>query len=434
MKMIRKKQFFLMLRIFILICPLLYGFMGRLFSPFFFLVLLLFVWSGFKQPRQDPEYPFRRKIGFLFYGFMGFLLLQAVPLPLFLLRRLSPAAVRALEFLADKPPAFHPISLLPFDTLIFAAQLAAAVLFFRMILSVKWEKQEMISLLFTILMSALLVMFAGITGILDLSRRHFSLYLVMVFPLAPTLLLMKLRFLESSRGLVEKFLSRVSREKTVIIFSAIVPLLTAGVLLTRSRAALLSFLVSGLLFCVWAYYFKRPRAVRKRLRTAFVIGAVLAVLIGLQATAQHLLRSRSIPVSQRAQWSRTLSMIKTYPLAGAGFGTRQSADLLYHGMEKTTWRARADNGFLEILAEGGIIGGGLFLLLIAAIGGAVIIMWRRRKHPQVKIIGLGIIIALFAAAFHSIFNTSLRVPHNLLVFLLLLSLAIKIATYKRDGG
>jgi hypothetical protein len=43
-----------------------------------------------------------------------------------------------------------------------------------------------------------------------------------------------------------------------------------------------------------------------------------------------------------------------------------------------------------------------------------------------------VLTALFAAAFHSFFDFSLRIPANAFLFIIVLALGLKIVTYKRE--
>lgn len=426
-----KKTFLLSLSVFILLCPLLHGFLGRLFSPLFYLGLIVFVWLGTRLPRQKPDIPFEKYIRRLFYALLVFTVLQVVPLPMFLLKVVSRSTVTVLGILKDQPPAFHPVSLVPFETLKNLLQLIVLALFFRMAVSVEWKKKELVSLFTVTVVSGIVLIpvFAG--GFLLPGTRYAAFYLAMVFPLAPALLLLKLRYLESSRGLVEKFLSRVFRRKSVLGYLLATFALAGGILLIRSRPALLTFFLSCLLFFMWVYYFKRPRTTRRRLRKAFLVVAVLAVAIGLQSTVMHIAQSGNAGAPESKRWKQTISMIKAFPLAGAGFGTWETANFLYDPMNEVRWTPDANNGGLEILAEGGVVGAGLLALTILLIGIAIFKKWRNRRHPQVKVLGLGVLVSLFAATFHTVFNASLRVPSNLLVFVLLLALGIKIVNHKR---
>ena len=46
-------------------------------------------------------------------------------------------------------------------------------------------------------------------------------------------------------------------------------------------------------------------------------------------------------------------------------------------------------------------------------------------------LGLGIIISLFAVLFHSAFDFALRIPANAFIFVLVLALGIKIVNYQK---
>ena len=429
-----KKYFLLPLQVLILFAPILYTALGRLFSPVFFLWLTFLAWQGFQQPRHRSIIPFGKTIGILFIALPAFMLFQTLPLPLFLLRLISPATVRALTFLQGSPPTFHAISLLPFETFIYALQIAIIGIFFWMMISLKWEKEQIIDLLTTVLMSALVLMFASLTPLVSRSERHFSYYLVMVFPLAPALLLLRLRYLESSSGLMEKFLSRVGRKNSIFGFLFATVVLPLGIIYSRSRTALLIFLLSCLLFALWTYYFRRSRSVRKRLRKIFLAVIVLAALMGIVTLTKQLKQGTRETPPERVRWSQTFSMFKAFPLTGTGFGSWESAITLYDRLDEAQWTPYANNGYLEIAAEGGLAGGLILFLLIAVTGVTVFKMWRARRHPEVKIIGLGIITCLFSASLLFIFNASLRIHSHMFVFTLLLALGIKIATHKRRHG
>ena len=59
-------------------------------------------------------------------------------------------------------------------------------------------------------------------------------------------------------------------------------------------------------------------------------------------------------------------------------------------------------------------------------------MWNGRRHPEIKPVVLGVLVAMFAAAFHSFFDFSLRIPANAFLLILLVALGIRLVTHKRD--
>jgi hypothetical protein len=59
-------------------------------------------------------------------------------------------------------------------------------------------------------------------------------------------------------------------------------------------------------------------------------------------------------------------------------------------------------------------------------------MWVSRRHPEIKPVVLGVLTAVFAAAFHSFFDFSLRIPANAFLFIILLALGLKVVTHKHE--
>ncbi len=58
-------------------------------------------------------------------------------------------------------------------------------------------------------------------------------------------------------------------------------------------------------------------------------------------------------------------------------------------------------------------------------------MLGKRRHPDVKMLGIGVMTSFFAAAFHSLFDFSLRIPSNIFILVLIAGLGIQMAMYKR---
>ena len=92
----------------------------------------------------------------------------------------------------------------------------------------------------------------------------------------------------------------------------------------------------------------------------------------------------------------------------------------------------AHNDYLEYLAE---LGGMGFLLLLGGILTMLVfsfLMWRVRRHPEVKGLVLGGMVAVVAMLIHSITDFNLHIPANMMLFALVLSLTIAAAFYRRN--
>jgi len=93
----------------------------------------------------------------------------------------------------------------------------------------------------------------------------------------------------------------------------------------------------------------------------------------------------------------------------------------------------AHNDYLEYLSDLGIIGvllllGGILFIIIKAFS-----VWRTRKHPEVKGLALGGIVAVINILIHSITDFNLQIPANMLLFTVILSLTIVMVFYKKKS-
>ncbi|MCJ7682597.1 MAG: hypothetical protein MUP70_17845, partial [Candidatus Aminicenantes bacterium] len=75
-----------------------------------------------------------------------------------------------------------------------------------------------------------------------------------------------------------------------------------------------------------------------------------------------------------------------------------------------------------------LLAGGVLYLLIKSF-----LIWRRRRHPEVKGLAMGGIIALINMLFHSITDFNLQIPANKLLFAAVLVLTWVTVHYKYDG-
>jgi len=453
----KNRSVIIYLKALILLSPIPFGCVGRIFSPLFYILLLVLSIVALGQVEKQVHILHEKKIRYFFYAFLGFLAWQMIPLPLFLLKIFSPGTVHSLTQLKDQVPTFHPISMVPLETVVFAFKFLVFALFFWVMIRVKFEKKDIISILKILMLSSVLQVFLGflkylqgnrlfflffyedsnvslikfLTGTLG-NADHFAFYLEMILPLFLALFFLKLQFLEAGQSLREKFLSVLDENKGVMVYFAGPVFLGAGIILTGSRSGIITMIFSFLIFGQLSFYLKQRKSLRKKLKFFFIGITALVLFIGVQSTMDKFLSTRIENAGRFLRWPATMTMAQDFPIFGTGFGTYRYAYFLYDLDEGGKWSTHAHNDYLEAAAEGGIIGSVLFFLLIGMVIYSIVSMWGYRKHPEVKMIGIGIITSLFAAAFHSIFDFSLHIPSNVFVFVLILVLGIKLVTYKRE--
>lgn len=431
---IEKKLYLLLMQFFILLTPLLYSFMGQLFTPLFFLALVLFSWMGMQLPQDRLTIRYQKPIRRTYFILAVYMVLQIIPVPSAILRYLSPGTYYVLDNFRESVPLLHPVSVVPSETLILLAQLVALGLFFRTMKIIKLEKQEIISMLNMLVLSAVILMFLGFGGLLpaETGRQScfFSFYLAVLFPLAPSLLMAHMRYLESTRGLIEKIFSLISNDLQLLAYIAVSGILGIGVLYTRNRPALAAAVLACFFIGAWIYYFKRPQAIRRNLKKLLVPLQVVALLIGLNTGYGDMKKSHNGHTPEIVRWRQTYSVIRAFPITGAGFANWEYAVSLYDGLYDEQWPLHLHSGYLELAAEGGAAGGLIVVVLMGLLYWSLILKWWRRRHPQVKTICLGITASLGAIFYLFAFNTALRAPPLLFAFALLLVLGFKMGAYK----
>lgn len=450
-----KRIYLISIKALILLSPLPFGCVGKIFSPLFYLLLLVVSFIGLYQLKEKNDFLYDKWIKCFFYSFLVFLGFQVIPLPVFLLKILSPKTVHILSTLKDQLPVFHPISLVPFETLVYGMQFLVFGVLFLVTVNIKLRKREMISLLNIAALSAVIqVIFAflkyvqgnryfflffletdrfqdRLTGTLG-NSDHFAFYLGMILPLILSLFFVNLRFFERRRSLREKILSIVNERKRIIFYFIAAVLLGVGIILTGSRGGVSTMILSIIIFALFSAYLRFSTSVQRKLKVIFTLILVAVLLIGVHNTVGRFMKTQVEKEGRfKTRWPGTITMISDFPLLGTGFGTFRYSYYLYDNEGGDRWTTHAHNDYLEVFSDGGIVGGILLLSLLGMIMVSIYKMWWKRRHPEVKMLGLGIIVSLFAVLFHSIFDFALRIPANAFIFVFVLALGVKIVNYRK---
>ena len=127
-------------------------------------------------------------------------------------------------------------------------------------------------------------------------------------------------------------------------------------------------------------------------------------------------------------WRDTLDMIRSHPFAGVGFGAYATAYPTYSNHDDAQLPVgMVHNDYLQVVAEGGLIGGLLALCFLLLLGRT---MAHSVNHPDplLSALALGSSGGIFAMLVHSLFDFNLQLPSNALLFLMLAALISHIAT------
>jgi O-antigen ligase len=447
-----KKALRIFLQLLIIISPLPLGCAGGVWLPLCFILFASFAFLAFLGPQAPYKFLYQRSVRYLAIAFFALLAWQLLPLPIFLLKWLSPGVVRVLENLSGALPAFHSLSLIPAETLLALARFLVYALFFIALLRLDWDKKDIFIIFGTAVVSgvaqtifALLKLGQGnskfflffmddehMPGFLRgtiYNPDHFAFYLELLFPIALGLLFARLHIFDPGQSLREKILHIAEDRPLILLFLAPI-VLAAGIYLTGCRSGIVVLVLSALFFAQMSVYLRVNFSARRHLRLVFILATLLAVFVGLQSTLDKFLTGNYVQGGRVDYWSNTLTMFADFPVFGTGLGTFKYAYFLYG--KETGWVDHAHNEYVENLADMGALAFIVFFALLAVLVFSLLRMWIARRHPEVKPAVLGVLTAIFAAFFHSFFDFSLRIPANAFLFLLLLALGLKLVTHRHE--
>jgi len=468
---LRKESVLNLLKVLILLLPLPFGCVGRFFNPLFSVVILIFSWLALSVKQEDLQVIntdlklketllikrilHQRQI-FLFLNlFILFMVLQLIPLPRWLVETISPHTLQVLSRLQESElPRFLSLSLVPPETLVYLLKFLVIVIFIIALFRIRMSKGDITSLINTLILSASIQAIFGLTKYALGNERffllfgrmespmtfltgtlgnpdHFAFWMEMTIPLVMAMFFLRIRLFEGRSGLKQKMIGAVNENWRVILYLLVFALLGTAVVLSGSRSGIVAMVISLVLFAQLSVYFSWTRQIRRKMKYLLIALSLVIIFVGAQDTVHKFLQTGDLTEGGRfIRWPNTISLFMDFPLLGSGFGTYRYAFFPYDQLDK--WSRHAHNDYLEILAEGGLLGGFIFLGLVTVLMTSFIRMWARRRHPQMKILGNGILCALFVAVFHSLLDFSLRIPSNVLILSVIFLLGLKVVTYKKE--
>ena len=176
---------------------------------------------------------------------------------------------------------------------------------------------------------------------------------------------------------------------------------------------------------------RRSDALRFTLRSAAVIAAMAGVIalgllwLGPEPVINRATQGQLTSADPRAQtfftsrgwiWQDTWTMIRANPVLGVGLGAYETAYPIYTVTDGAQKVSEAHNDYLQILADGGIIGALLALWFLWLIFRAIFSGVRARDR-LLGSLALGGGAAIVAMLVHSFFDFNLQIPSNALMFL-----------------
>ena len=379
--------------------------------------------------------------------------LQVLPLPVAWLAAVSPQALEALRLLdpafANGVSTHHALSIHP------AATRLALMLFvaFSLLLAGTTGLLTRIGaerLVTAVIVVAVIVAFAGIVqrsfstskvyGLWSpleghdpfgpfVNRNHFAGWMLMALPL--TLGCFGAGVARGMRGVKPELRERIlwfsSPEASKLVMTALAAgLMMLALVLTVSRSG---FLAATFTVTLTVLLFAAGGSTRLRKLVLLTSLTVLSIAViswaGLDDTRA---RFAGVDVEElggrRGAWSDAWSVAERFPISGSGINTYSPAMLLYqrHSLDKHF--SAAHNDYLQIAAEGGLLVGIPVFLALAVLISEIRRRLKEDRGSSAIWIRIGAVVSLVAIGGQEVFDFSLQIPGNAVMFALVSAVAI----------
>lgn len=217
-----------------------------------------------------------------------------------------------------------------------------------------------------------------------------------------------------------------SEANRILLMAAAVLLGAVSLFWIMSRSAITGFAVGVTLFVWLARRRRELGATRRTVVLAIVVAAFLAgvtwrgptrLVASFQDDASFL--------SRLDAWRDGWELVRNFPLVGTGLNTYPTAMLFYQRRNPGVYISEAHNDYLQLLAEGGLLvavpAAFAIALLVRAVGRN---LRAARDEARGYWIRAGAAVGMLAVGVQEIFEFSLQIPANALLFCTLAAMAL----------
>lgn len=254
-------------------------------------------------------------------------------------------------------------------------------------------------------------------------------------------------FLEMGLGLTGGLLvGRAVKRERIAIYGCIIVVLLIGLIVSASRGGMIAFAGGAIFLGILGTTAPGTDQTGRKpalLRALAVIILFVAMVAGIMtlagpdelltnfsrlslSTGTEVVSAENVDINdqypRRDLWAATGQMIKDHPLFGVGLGAYPMAYPRYDPSSGIMRVEQAHNDYLQVMADGGIIGGLLacaFLYLLFRYG----LKAMNTRDQQHRAVVIGALTGCFALLVHSFVDFNLQVTANAQLFLALAILA-----------
>lgn len=393
---------------------------------------LVFICAGRGVFRGGAAEP-RRAITTLAFLPPAYVAFQLVPLPLAVLRVLSPRRAELTDRLGDvmARPWCAPISVEPAATTAALVMVMACALCALLVRELTWTSLRrgswvtvypVVAIAVAEACSGLWQAFSGVeVGGTYWNRNHFAGFLEMVLPLAVAYAAhagrvdTRGRPVTTAGGLMRSLVSgmAVPMLSVLVIFLGVVASLSK----MGYMATLFGLFVMGLVLTITRLSGKARWA---SLLTLPVLAITAFALLGNEDVLTGIAGALDSPEGMSGEgrvpiWMDSLRVLSAYPLTGSGLGTYATAFLAYQTSGVAFHWTHAHNDYLELATNLGAIGVVIFGALLFIVVRRAVRLTAVTRQGGSDLVALGCAGAFAAIGLHSVVDFNLYSPANALL-------------------
>jgi O-antigen ligase len=129
----------------------------------------------------------------------------------------------------------------------------------------------------------------------------------------------------------------------------------------------------------------------------------------------------------------TFQIFKDFPIFGSGLGSFAQIFPMYRSFHIRGVVTHAENDFLQLASEVGLVGVGLlFVLFVYLFYKAAAGILKLPSREPLRYIGISGLISILALTFHSIVERNIQVPSNAFLFTFIWALVLTISARGTD--
>jgi O-antigen ligase len=270
-----------------------------------------------------------------------------------------------------------------------------------------------------------------------INRNHYAGWMLMTVPLGAGYLQALLTRERAPRSWRARIAWLSTRHANVLIMLALaLTVMMLSVIVSLSRSGIIC-LAAGLTAFVWLATRQMVSRAR-RVLTMVCLAAVATGCVGWAGVDRIGSRFAELQVDRsggrRGIWRDSVTMARTFPLAGTGLDTFGVATLFYQTSNLHEHYEEAHNDYLQIAAEGGLLVGVPALLLAVVTAVQVRRRFRERLDTEMTYwLRVGAVVGIVTIALQELTEFSLQMPGNAALFSVLLAIAVH-KSGKRAAG